>query len=146
MFLLVIYCIFNSVYMSIPIPQFIPPTSFPPLVARSCFFFFFSHICDSISKIIILSEGSQTRQISYDIAYVQKLNNGTNELIFKIVLYHGTLTVAPKRFRTVQDSCVSQRFLSYGLMIQLLEAAVENVFLLKISTLKSSKLFTFLLN
>ena len=55
--------------MSIPIPQFIPPTSFPPLVARSCFFFF-SHICDSISKIIILSEGTQTRQISYDIAYV----------------------------------------------------------------------------
>ena len=36
-------------------------------------------------EIVILSEVSQTekRQISYDIAYMQKLKSGTNELIYK---------------------------------------------------------------
>ena len=34
-------------------------------------------------KIIILSEVTRTRQISYDITYMWNLKNDTNELIYK---------------------------------------------------------------
>ena len=38
-------------------------------------------------KIIILSEVSQRKQISYDITYMWNLKNGTNELIYKTETY-----------------------------------------------------------
>ena len=52
-FSLIIYFIhsISSVYMSIPISQFIPPSSFPPLVSIH----FFLYVCVSISALQIRS-------------------------------------------------------------------------------------------
>ena len=44
--LLVIYFMYSSVYMSIPISHFIPPLPFPPDIHKFVFY-----ICDSISVL-----------------------------------------------------------------------------------------------
>ena len=76
--LLVIYFICNSVYISTPFSQFIPPCPYP-LVAVSLF-------STSVTlEIVLLSEVSQTNKyIIWYHLHVKIFLKGTKELIYKI--------------------------------------------------------------